>query len=151
MRMQLPDGEMATTNAENASVFGPHFHRVFNNHRPIDWTVFKDIKQREVTGKLYKPILCDEIKKSTTKFKNDKAPGLNYVPPNAFKEIDDANLSYILLLYNQFWHSQAELDEWHEGQVVLVPKKGDKTDPNRWKGVTLMDIGSNIYSRIICG
>ena len=37
MWMRLPNGELATTDAENASIFGPHFHRVFNNHRLIDW------------------------------------------------------------------------------------------------------------------
>ena len=48
MRMQLPNGELATTDTENASVFGLHFHRVFNNHRLIDWPVLDKIKQREV-------------------------------------------------------------------------------------------------------
>ena len=32
IRMRLPNRELATTDAENASVFGPHFHRVFKNH-----------------------------------------------------------------------------------------------------------------------
>ena len=43
-----------------------------------------------------------EMKKSTTKLANDKAPGLNGVPLNEFKALDDANLSWLLLLYNQF-------------------------------------------------
>ena len=53
--------------------------------------------------------------------------------------------------YNQFWHSQADFDEWHEVQVVPVPKKGDTTVPNKWRGVTLMDIGNNIYSSTMYG
>ena len=44
MRMQLPNGELPTTDAENASAFGSHFHRVFNNHIPIDWPVIDKIK-----------------------------------------------------------------------------------------------------------
>ena len=36
IRMRLPYGELTTTDAENASLFGPHFHRVFNNHIPIN-------------------------------------------------------------------------------------------------------------------
>ena len=102
MRMRLPNGELATTDVENASLFGPHFHRVFNNHRLIDWPVLDKIKQREVIDKLNHPISWNEIKKSTTKLSNDKAPGLNGVPPNEFKALDDANLSWILLFYNQF-------------------------------------------------
>ena len=84
MRMRLSNGELATTDAENASLFGPQFHRFFNNHRPIDWPVLDKIKQREVMDKLDQPISWDEIKKSTTKLVNDKAPGLNGVPLNAF-------------------------------------------------------------------
>ena len=87
MRMRLPNRGLATTDAENASIFGPHFHRVCNNHRPIDWPVLDNIKQREVMKILYQPIPWDEINKSTTKVANDKASGLNGVPPNAFKAL----------------------------------------------------------------
>ena len=100
---------------------------------------------------LDQPISWDEIKKLTTNLANDKAPGLNVVPTNAFKALNDANLSCILLFYNQFWHSQADFDECHEGQVVPVPKKGDITEPKKWRGVTVMDIGNKIYISIMCG
>ena len=63
------------------------------------------IKQREVIDELYYTISWDEIKKATNKLANNKAPGLNGVPPNEFKELDDANLFWILLIYDQFWHS----------------------------------------------
>ena len=46
IRMRLPNGKLATTDAEKASVLGPHFHRVLNNHRPIYWPVLDKIKQR---------------------------------------------------------------------------------------------------------
>ena len=54
--MPLPNGELETTVAENASVFVAHFHRVFNNNRPIDWTVLDKIKQIEVMDKQDQPI-----------------------------------------------------------------------------------------------
>ena len=37
-----------------------------------------------------------------------------------------------------------DFEEWHEGQVVVVPKSGDLSYPNKWRGVNLMDIGSKI-------
>ena len=115
MQMRLPNGELETTDAENVSVFGPYFHRVFKNYRPIDLPVLNKIKQIEVMDKQDKPISWDEINKATTKLANDKAPGLNGVLPKAFKALDDAHLSWLLLLYNQFWHSQSDFDEWNEG------------------------------------
>ena len=134
----------ATTDAKNASVFGPHFHKVFNNHRPIDCPVLYKIKKIEVMDELDQPISWGEIKKPTTKLSNNKAPGINGVPPNAFKALENANLSWILLLYNQFFNSQSDFNEWYEGQVVTVSRKVDTIDPNNLREVTLMDIGNKI-------
>ena len=55
MQMRLPNGELATTNAEIDSVFGPQFDRVFNNHRPIDWPVLYNTKQRYAIEELDTP------------------------------------------------------------------------------------------------
>ena len=93
MQIQLPNDELETTDAANVSIFSPHFHMVFKKHRPIYWPVLYNIKQRELIKKIDQPISWDDIKKSTTKLANDKAPELNGVPPNAFKALDDANLS----------------------------------------------------------
>ena len=36
-------------------------------------------------------------------------------------------------------------------EVFPVPKKGDTSNPNKWKWFTLMDIVNKIYSSIMCG
>ena len=63
VRVRLPNGELAMTDAENTSVFGPHFHRLFENHKPIDWTMLCNIKQRYMMENLDHPISWDDIKK----------------------------------------------------------------------------------------
>ena len=35
MRMQLPNGKIATADAKNASTLAPHFKRVYTAHLPI--------------------------------------------------------------------------------------------------------------------
>ena len=64
------------------------------------------IKQIDAMEELDHPISWDEIKKSTTNLENDKAPGLNGVLYNAFKAINDENITWILLFYNQLFSSQ---------------------------------------------
>ena len=46
MAMKLPNGNLATTDAENLEVFGPHFEQVYNNHRSIQQNAAKSIRQR---------------------------------------------------------------------------------------------------------
>ena len=34
---------------------------------------------------------------------------------------------------------------------MLVPKRGDLSDPNKFRSITLIDIGDKIFSSILCG
>ena len=94
-------------------------------------------------------ITWEELKKAVTKLENGKSPGLNEVPPDAFKALSEQNLPLLLDLLNAFWNKETDFDEWHEGQVIPVPKSGDLRDPNKWRRVTLMDLGSKIFSSIL--
>ena len=84
------------------------------------------------------------------KLANDKSPGLNDVPPDAFKALSNQNLNILLNFFNAYWREEIDFSEWHEGQVVPVPKSGDLSDPNKWRGFKLMNMGSKIFSSILC-
>ena len=90
------------------------------------------------------------MKKAISALASGKAAGLNKVPPEAFKALNDKNLTHLHKFFADFWDGRANFAEWHEGQLVPVPKSGDLADPNKWRGVTLMDIGSKIFSKILC-
>ena len=81
------------------------------------------------------------MKQAITKLSNGKSPGLNCVPPNAFKATDEQNLLTLMNFFNSYWSEETDFTEWHKGQLVPVVKIGDISNPNKWRGVTLMDIG----------
>ena len=81
---------------------------------------------------------------------NDKSPGLNGVPPNAFKSMSEENLHHHFDFITEFWEEKVNFEEWHKGQVVPVPKSGDLFDPNKWREVKLMYIGAKVFSSLIC-
>ena len=82
---RLPSGSLAENDEENVSVFASHFKRVLNNHKPTEKNVINDIHLREVMGELEIPPSWTEFISAIQELANDKAPGLNDVPPNAFK------------------------------------------------------------------
>ena len=90
------------------------------------------------------------MKQAITKLSNGKSPGLNDVPPDAFKALDDQNLLTLMNFFNSYWLEESDFIEWHEVQLVTAPKSGDLSDLNKWRGVTLMDIRSKIFSSILC-
>ena len=109
MRMRLPTGKLATMDKDNVGVAGPHFDKVFNKHLPIEWKFINKIKKRQTMYELNEPITWAELKTAIAKLVNDKAHGLNNVPPNAFKSLSDQNLQHLLTFFNQYWKGEADL------------------------------------------
>ncbi len=149
--MRLPDGTRARTAAENMSVFAPHFQRVFNNHCAVDLEYANHIPQRRTLWELDDPITWTEFTRAVNKLKNAKAPGLTSVLPEAFKAMSPANLCHVYNHCNDFFLRITDHEQWHHSQCVPVPKSGDLSDPNKWRGVMLMDVCSKIFSSVMNG
>ena len=45
MQLMLPTGLLASTDAENSSVMGPHFEKVYTNHQQVVWETIDAIPQ----------------------------------------------------------------------------------------------------------
>ena len=141
MRLRLTNRELATNDAKNAAVMGLHLEKVYRNHQPVNWSALQGLLQQTSMLKLDTLISWEEVEQAVTKLSNGKSPGLNDVPPDAFKALDNKNLLTLLEFFNSHWKEETNFDEWNEGQLVPVPKSGYLSDPKNWRGVTLIDIG----------
>ena len=122
MRMRLPDGTLATIDARNASVLAPHFERVYTRDRLITWEALYVIPTCDTAEGINQLIEWEEVKFAVSKLANGKSPGLNDVPPDAFKALSNQNLDLLHNFFNAYWRGIIDFTEWHEGQVVPVPK-----------------------------
>ena len=52
MSMKMDNGDLSSTDQEHIDVFCPHFDRVLNNKKDIDFTVLELIEQRDVMPSL---------------------------------------------------------------------------------------------------
>ena len=130
--MRLPSGNLAENDEENVSVFTNNFKKVLNNNKMTETTLLNEINLREVIGELDDPPLWTDYICAIKEPTNDKSPGLNGVPPNAFKSMSEENLRHHFNFITKFWEDKVDFEEWHEVQVVPVPKNGDLSDPNKW-------------------
>ena len=143
------EGVLPTTPAENVNNVEHHFVRVFNNTKSYRAQAVESIRQREIINEIGCEPQWDEFKRAIVKLKNDKQPGANGVMPNAFKCMDNHNLSHVYQFIVAFWHGTQDYEEWHNSLGSLVPKKGDLRDLNKWRCISLMDVGSKILSCIL--
>ncbi len=144
--MKLENGDLASNAKENMSVFGMHFHKVLNNHRPVDDSVLDLIKQKPCLTTIDAPITFREVKHAINKLKTGKAPGLNGIPPEALKDMPQWTVHKHI---SNFFDGKTNHEEWHKSQCMPVPKKGNLSDPNKWQEIMLMDTCSKVFSLIM--
>ena len=149
MAMRMEDGKKAGNDKENMEVMYPHFQRVFNNHRPVDDSVLDLLEQRRTEWDLNDCITWKEFDRAVNKLTAGKAPGLNGIPPEAYKAMDANCRRKVFRHVQDFWEGKVDHESWHRSQCVPVPKQGDLSNPNKWRGVMLMDVCSKIFSIIM--
>jgi hypothetical protein len=91
MSMRLENGKLASNAKENMSVFGMQFSKVLNNHRPVDRSVLDLLEQKPCMTSIDNPISFTEVKQAINKLKKGKASGLNGIPPEALKAMDNVS------------------------------------------------------------
>ena len=100
--MRLPSGDLAETDEDNAKVFVKHFGKVLNNNNSINNNVLNNINSHEVMNELNVPPSWKEFTEAVKDITNNKAPGLNGVPPNTFKAMSPENLKFTSTLFSNF-------------------------------------------------
>jgi hypothetical protein len=111
MALRLPNGERAKNDKENMSIMHPHCMRVFNNHKIVSPQALDLLTQREQVTSLDNPITWKEFMKAITGLKNDKSPGLNGIPAEAFKAMDRANLEKVFNFIVDYWNGDKDYEE----------------------------------------
>ena len=116
----------------------------------LDPTVFNWIPHRSTDYTLNSDISLKEIRDAVLKMKDEKAAGPNKIPAEAYKALakNDKGLDIIHKALSEYWMGK-DFERWKWGKLVVLPKKGDLSDGNSWRGIMLLDVANKILSSII--
>jgi hypothetical protein len=126
-----------------------YFSRLLNVHN------VSDVKQIEVHTA--EPLVPGpsrlEVEIVVAKLKKYKSPGSDQIPAELIQAGGEILLSAIHKLIYSVWSKEELPDQWKESIIVLIHKKGDKTDCNNYRGISLLSTSykmlSNILSRLV--
>jgi hypothetical protein len=144
MSMRMANGELTLNAKENMSVFGAHFNKVLNNHRPVDYSALDLLEQKPCLTLINNPITFSEVERAINSLKKGKSPGLNGIPSKALKAIDNTSQRTVHRHVCDFFEGKVDHEGWHKSQCIPVPKQGDLSNPNKWQGIMLMDMCSKV-------
>lgn len=89
-----------------------------------------------------------EIVSAIKGMKSGKAAGLDGIVMECWKNSPDC-VNLLVVLFNKLYSLGVYPDSWRTSIIVPVPKKGDLTDPNNYRGICLTPSLSKIYASIL--
>ena len=111
----------------------------------------KEVRQAEIhtAGPLMPEPSDFEVELAIEKLKSHKSPGIDQIPEELIKAGSRTIRCAIHKLIISIWIKEELLDEWKESIIVPIHKKGDKTDCNNYRGISLLPITYKILSNIL--
>ena len=148
--MKKSDGTVCSTPEENAEVFHLHFQSLYDREGTYDPSVVDELSQYEVHNGLDHTPTDKEIRTAILKLK-DKAPGESGIVPRVFKCIIDCQETYSIFktILLDIWHTEQIPEEWNLGRLIVLPKKGDLSQPKNYRGIMLLEIAYKVLAIII--
>ena len=150
-KIRRPNGQLAKTDEESAEILKHFFSdNVFGRTSPYRQSTVDNLTQLIVMEELGEPPSLTELQYAIRKLKLGKAPGIDSLPPEAFKAMYTTSKSHLLHLLTLYWtNPEWDTKDWHSIILTLIPKSGDLSDPNKWRPISLLPIMSKLLSSII--
>jgi hypothetical protein len=91
----------------------------------------------------------DDVNGSISHCKNNKSPGIDQITNEIIKNGGNILASSLLCLFKRLSILECIPNEWNEGIIIPIFKKGDCKDLDNYRGITLTSCVSKVYNRII--
>ena len=147
-RKKAKEGQVSGNSPEErVNTWFTHFKNLLGNQPDVDDpdeaipTVFDDVDIND------EPFTMDEYKKVKLSLKLGKAAGPDGIPPEVFKlcDFDQVCLDFC----NDALVNNDKPETWSFMNIVTVPKSGDLSKTDNYRGISLICIIAKIYNRLI--
>ena len=127
-----------------------HFEEVLNREDPNEKISEEEMgeKMDMMQIKEGKPSRV-EIVEAIKTMKNKKAAGMDGIKVELLKEGLESIIEKLEELYGMIWEREEIPEDWKKGKIITIPKKGDTSRCDNWRGITLLSVPGKIFSKII--
>ncbi|VDP85510.1 unnamed protein product, partial [Schistosoma mattheei] len=90
-----------------------------------------------------------EIRTEVRQIKSGKAAGPDNIPAEAVKSDIEVNTNMLYSLFKKIWEEEQVPTDRKEGHLVKIPKKGDLSKCETYRGITLLSIAEKVFDRVL--
>ena len=149
--LRSSDGlELLTDKTAILSRWSEHFQALFNANRTVEDSVILRIPQQPVKAELDNPPSFEETTKAIKQIKCGKAAGVDEIPPEAWKHGGPALYCKLHELFLCCWEQGKLPQDLRDAVIITLYKnKGEKSNCDNYRGITLLSIAGKILARIL--
>ena len=85
-------------------------------------------------------ISVEKVRKCIRKLKNRKAPGICGITGEMLNAGGDVVVQWLKRIFCVAWGSGTVPADWRKAQIVLVHKKGSRTQCKNYRGISLLSV-----------
>ena len=141
------NGNAITSEEEQRARWAEHFKETLNRPAPsVPPTIPPPTELLDINTN---PPTKNEIIKALKSLKSGKAAGPDGIPPEALKADIQTSVDMLHPLLHKIWEQEIVPEDWKKGYLVKLPKKGDLSSCNNWRGIMLLSIPGKVLTRVI--
>ena len=124
-----------------------HFRKVLEQDNQDE--DFDDFENCESDVYYDRPITPEEVLLAIQRLKNGKAASPDGIFGELLKHAGHLAVDFLVTFFDVLFDRGRYPDSWTESIIVPLFKNGNQNDTNNYRGISLCDISSKLYSSII--
>ena len=95
------------------------------------------------------PPTAEEPQRCLRYLTNGKAAGSSGILPEMVKYNCDLFYASLFKLITAVWEEGVVPQDWVNAEIIPMPKKGDLTSCDNWRGIALLDVIGKLFGRLL--
>ena len=142
-------GNMLTEPDAQLGRWREHFHGVLNLPSHVAPETIAAVPDSPVRQDMAAEPTLEEVQKAVHKLSSNKTAGKDEITAEMMKAGGPAVMQELHQLVVAVWRSEAVPQEWIDAVIIPLPKKGDKTLCDNWRGISLLSVAGKVFVKVI--
>lgn len=147
--IRAKDGSLIAEPTAQRERWREHFQSILNQPSYVDPAIIAAVPKRcEATSLAVEPTL-EELRRAVNALADNKAAGSDEIIAEMLKAGGQPVIQSLLELILQVWQLEVVPQEWIDAIIIPLPKKGDRTLCDNWRGISLLSLAGKAFVKII--
>ena len=145
-------GVILTNKEDQLQRWVEHFAELYSRQNTVSASAIDAVEQRPTLHELDETPSANELSRALDQLQPGKAPGSDCIPPELLKQCKSCLLEPLHSLLIQCWNEGSVPQDLRDAKIITLYKnKGERSDCNNYRGISLLSIVGKAFARIVLG